>query len=257
VSVYEQLLQVKSQRGAGYLVLIDPDKQQLEQAVRTAERCETAGVDALLIGGSLLFSHCFDELIQEVKKHCSLPVIIFPGGTRQISPFADAILFLSLISSRNPNHLIGEQVISAPVIKSMDLEPISTGYMFIESGNITSAQFLSDSRSIPREKPDIAVAHALAAEFLGMKCVYLEAGSGARYSVPDRLIQTLSHYVSIPMIVGGGIRTPEEARKKVKSGASFIVTGNVLESNPDDMNLVREFADAVHEQPTTHTVDRK
>jgi len=245
VTVFEKLLQIKKKKGAGYFVLIDPDKQDIKEAIKLAKNCRKAGVDALLIGGSLLFSHIFDELVQVVKSECDLPTIIFPGGTRQISPFADAILFLSLVSGRNPNNLIGEQVIAAPEIKSMGLEAISTAYMFVESGNITSAQFLSDTRPLPREKPDIAMAHALAAEYLGMKMVYLEAGSGAKFSVPDNLIKALAGYISIPIIVGGGIKTPEEARSKVEAGASFIVTGNVIERNRNH-NLLKAFADAIH-----------
>lgn len=245
MKVFDKLLQTKQTRGAGYLVLIDPDKQGIQEAISFAKNCAKADVDALLVGGSLLFSHIFDELIKEIKAVCDLPTIIFPGGTRQISPCADAILFLSLVSGRNANNLIGDQVMAAPIIKSMGLEAISTAYMFIESGNITSAQFLSDTRPIPREKPDIAMAHALAAEYLGMKLVYLEAGSGAKFSVPEMLISALKEYVSIPMIVGGGIRTPEEAFKKVEAGASFVVTGNVLEKNRDP-GLIKAFAEAVH-----------
>jgi phosphoglycerol geranylgeranyltransferase len=245
VSIFQRLLQIKEEKGAGYFVLIDPDKQDVNAATRLAGCCEEAGVDALLIGGSLLFSHIFDELIKRIKETCSLPAIIFPGGTRQISPFADAILFLSLVSGRNPTNLIGDQVVAAPVIKSMKLEPISTAYMFVESGNITSAQFLSDTRPIPREKPDIAMAHALAAEYLGMKLVYLEAGSGAKYSVPETLIRALRDFISIPMIVGGGIKTPEEARSKVDAGAGFVVTGNIIEKNRDN-GLIKAFVEAIH-----------
>ncbi|MBD3386544.1 geranylgeranylglyceryl/heptaprenylglyceryl phosphate synthase [candidate division KSB1 bacterium] len=246
MSVFDQLLKVKKQRGAGYLVLIDPDKQSIDDATTLAVHCQDYGVDALLVGGSLLFAHQFDVVIQAIKEECNLPVIIFPGGTRQISPYADAILFLSIISGRNPNHLIGEQVIAAPLLKSMKLEPISTGYMFIESGNITSAQFLSDSSPIPREKPDIAVAHALAAEYIGMKMCYLEAGSGAKYPVPEKMIAALSQHTRIPLIVGGGIRSPEEAYAKVHAGAGFIVTGNILEKNPD-VAMIKAFADAIHQ----------
>jgi putative glycerol-1-phosphate prenyltransferase len=245
VKVFEKLVQIKESRGAGYLVLIDPDKQTSERAIELARMCARADVDAFLVGGSLLFDHLFDELIRSIKAESDIPVIIFPGNTRQLSPNADAILFLSLISGRNPNALITDQVIAAPIIKSMGIEPIPTAYMFIESGNITSAQFMSDTRPIPREKPDIAMAHALAGEYLGMRMVYLEAGSGATHSVPETLITSLRDYVSIPIIVGGGIRTPEEARKKVEAGASFIVTGNVLEKTRDP-ELVAAFADAVH-----------
>ena len=245
MKVFEKLLQLKEKRGAGYFVLIDPDKQEIPQALKLAEKCVSSEVDALLVGGSLLFAHMFDELVQGIKKVCDIPVIIFPGSTKQISPYADAILFLSLISGRNPNSLIGEQVVAAPIIKSMGLEAIGTAYMFIESGNVTSAQFISDTRPIPREKPDIAIAHALAAEFLGMKMVYLEAGSGAKYSVPEKLIAVVKSYISMPMIVGGGIRTPEEAKKKVLAGADFIVTGNILEKNQDPA-LIKAFANAIH-----------
>jgi phosphoglycerol geranylgeranyltransferase len=245
VTVFEKLLQIKEQKGAGYFVLIDPDKQDIKEAVRLANNCAKADVDALLIGGSLLFSHIFDELIKNIKAECDLPTIIFPGSTRQISPFADAILFISIISSRNPNNIVGDQVVAAPVIKSMGLEAISTAYMFVESGNITSAQFLSDTRPLPREKPDIAMAHALAAEYLGVKFVYLEAGSGAIYSVPATLVKTLSSYVRTPIIVGGGIKTPQEAKEKVEAGAAFIVTGNIIEKNRDN-GLIKSFADAIH-----------
>jgi len=207
--------------------------------------CAEEGVDGLLIGGSLMFTHIFDEVIRGIKAACSLPVLIFPGSTRQLSPHADAILYLSLISGRNAYYIIGDQVLAAPIIKSMNLEAISTAYMLIESGNITSAQFLSDTKPIPREKPDIAMAHALAAEYLGMRMVYLEAGSGAKLSVPEQVIAGVAKYISIPIIVGGGIRTPEEAHAKVAAGASFIVTGNVIEKNRD-RGLIRAFAEAIH-----------
>lgn len=245
MNVQKKLFDVKEKRGAGYLVLIDPDKQEISEAVHLATLADQAGVDALLIGGSLLFTHLFDELIKEIKAECSLPVIIFPGSTRQLSPFADAILFLSLVSGRNPNYLISDHVFSAPIIKSMNLETLSTAYMFVEAGNVTSAQFLSDTKPLPREKPEIAMAHALAAEYLGMKLIYLEAGSGARCSVPENMISAIKSYSTLPMIVGGGIRTPEDAAAKVKAGASFIVTGNVLEQKKD-LQLIKAFSQAIH-----------
>ena len=245
MKVFEKLLAIKKKKGAGYLVLIDPDKQDVDYAVKLAQTCETAGVDALLVGGSLLLANVFDETVQGIKKNCSLPVILFPGSTKQISRFADAILFLSLISGRNPESLISGQVVAAPIIRSVNLEPISTGYMFIESGTVTSALFMSDTRPIPREKPDIAAAHALAAQYMGMQCVYLEAGSGAKYSVPNNVVGAVAKYSDLPVICGGGIRTPDEAREKVLSGASFIVTGTIIErdSNPA---LIKAFADAIH-----------
>jgi len=245
VNVFDQLLAIKKKRGAGYLVLIDPDKQDVDRAITLAKTCEAAGVDALLVGGSLLLANVFDETVKGIKENCGLPVIIFPGSTKQISKYADAILFLSLISGRNPESLIGGQVVAAPIIKSINLEPISTGYMFIESGTVTSALFMSDTRPIPREKPDIAAAHALAAQYIGMQCVYLEGGSGAKYSVPNEVVGTVAKYTDVPIICGGGIRTPDEAREKVMAGASFVVTGTIIErdSNPA---LIKAFADAIH-----------
>ena len=248
--IYNRLLKCKKEKGAGYFVLIDPDSYDRENLVEMALRCQTASVDALLIGGSLLFEHNLDTFIKKIKDVIQMPVIIFPGSKLQLSKYADAILFLSLISGRNPNYLIGDQVIAAPHIKELGIEPISTGYMLIESGETTSAEFMSGTRPIPRKKTDIAVAHALAAEYLGMKFVYLEAGSGARYPVPDELISAVNEQCKIPLIVGGGLRTPEQAHKKVMAGASYIVTGNILENN-DNSTLIREFADAVHIQRKT------
>jgi phosphoglycerol geranylgeranyltransferase len=245
MSTYDKLLELKKRRGAGYLVLIDPDKQPLEDVVSFAKNCEEGGADGFLVGGSLLFSNHFDELIQAVKGTVSIPVILFPGNGRQLSRHADAVLFMSLISGRNPQALIGEQVMAAPLIHSLGLEAIPMGYMLIESGNVTAAQFMSNTSPIPREKPEIAVAHALAAEYLGMKLVYLEAGSGAEHSVPEPMIRAVSQSVSIPLIVGGGIRNPNEAREKVKAGASFVVTGNVLEKK-DNAHLIADFAKAIH-----------
>ena len=245
MKVYERLLQIREEKGAGYLVLIDPDKQSMQEAIALAQTCNESGVDALLLGGSLMFTHIFDELIKGIKAACPLPLIIFPGSTRQLSHYADAILYLSLISGRNAYYIIGDQVLAAPIIRSMQLEAISTAYMLIESGNITSAQFLSDTRPIPREKPDITVAHGMAAELLGMRMVYLEAGSGARLSVPEEHIGALRQHTTLPIIVGGGIRTPEEAARKVNVGASFIVTGNIIEKNRD-RGLIRAFASAIH-----------
>ena len=161
MTVFEQLLAIRKKRGAAYLVLIDPDKQDVNQAVKMAQTCESADVDALLIGGSLLLANVFNETVKAIKEQCSLPIILFPGSITQVSKYADAILFLSVISGRNPELLIGGQVIAAPMIKSVNLETISTGYMFIESGTVTSALFMSDTRPIPREKPDIAAAHAI------------------------------------------------------------------------------------------------
>lgn len=247
-SIYKHLLSITEKRKAGFFYLVDPDKTTFEKITQVVQRVEKGGCDAILIGGSLLFMNHFDGFIRSVKQETDLPVIIFPGNSRQISAEADAILFLNFISSRNPNYLIGEQVLAAPIIRSMQLETISTGYMHVESGNITTVEFLSGSRPIPRNKNEIAVAHALAAEYIGMKCVYLEAGSGAQYSVPNEMVRSISELINIPLIVGGGIRSPGEAREKVEAGANFVVIGNAMEEN-FSVSFVQEFADAIHNEP--------
>lgn len=245
MTTFERLLKIKSERGAGYLVLIDPDKIGKEDLPAFVRNATEAGVDGLLVGGSLMLSNHFDEEIQIIKRNTTVPVVIFPGSPQQISASADALLFLVLISGRNPEYLIGNQVIAAPIIKRIGLEAVSTGYMLIEAGKTTSVEFMSNTKPIPRNKPEIALAHALAAECIGMKCVYLDAGSGADVSVPEEMIQAIAKRSSLPIIVGGGIRTPEEARKKVQAGASFVVTGTVTEEQ-SGRNLLRDFAAAIH-----------
>lgn len=243
MAVWERLISAKERFGAGYLVLIDPDKLDRSQLIRLAERCGEEGVDALLVGTSFLMNELLDEVVKAIKSACDLPVILFPGSSHHLSRYADAILFLSLISGRNPEFLIGEHVKAAPFIKRFGIEAIPTGYMLIESGSYTSVEFMSGTRPLPRDKYDIACAHAIAAELLGMKCVYLEAGSGAKLPVPNGMISAVRSQVGIPIIVGGGIRSPDVAREKVEAGADFIVTGNVLEEDP---KLLSEFVSAVH-----------
>jgi phosphoglycerol geranylgeranyltransferase len=245
MTTYDRLIRVQEKRGAGYLVLLDPDKKSLDEIADMARHCEEAGADGFLIGGSLLFSDHFDAFVLTIKEVVSIPVILFPGSANQISQYADALLFMSLISGRNPQTLIGEQVLAAPVVHAIGIETIPMGYMLVESGEVTAAEFMSNTRPLPREKPEIAVAHALAGQYLGMKLLYLEAGSGAKLSVPDPMIQMVRAAASIPLIVGGGIRKPEEAAAKVRAGASFIVTGNVLEKDGNHP-LIQKFAEAIH-----------
>jgi phosphoglycerol geranylgeranyltransferase len=243
--ILERLLQTKRDRGAGYLLLVDPDKVDPAKIPAFIQEATTAGVDAFLVGGSLMLSNEFDRTLKLIKENTQSPVVIFPGSVFQVSSVADAILFLLLISGRNPDQLIGNQVIAAPMIKRMKLEAISTGYMLIDGGNVTSAEFMSNTKPIPREKPDIAVAHALAAELIGLKMLYLEAGSGANQSVPNEMIKRVTQVCSLPLLVGGGICTPREAREKVDAGASFVVTGTIIEQNSDN-TLIQEFAQAIH-----------
>ncbi|MFC1712782.1 geranylgeranylglyceryl/heptaprenylglyceryl phosphate synthase [Candidatus Poribacteria bacterium] len=244
-SVFEHLINIKKRKGAGYLVLIDPDKQDVEVAAALAVQADEAGIDAFLVGSSLLMSGRMEAVIRRIKGLSELPVIISPGASSHLSQYADAVLFLSLISGRNPEFLIGEHVKAAPVVKKYGIEAIPTGYMLIDGGTCTSVQFMSSTLPIPRDKLDIAVAHAMAAEMLGMRTVYLECGSGARFPVPDEMISAVKAEISVPLIVGGGITDPDVAAAKVQAGADFIVTGNVLEET-DNMSLIYEFAEAVH-----------
>jgi phosphoglycerol geranylgeranyltransferase len=242
-SVLQYLLEVRQRRGAGYLTLLDPDRLDPDELDARAELCAEVGADAILIGTSLMFSARNAACFERVKARVDIPVISFPGGASQVVPTADAILFLSLISGRNPELLIGEHVKAAPLIREYGVEAIPTGYMLVQSGTLTSVEFMSNTRPIPRDKVDIAMAHALAAEYLGMQLIYLETGSGADAAVPDEMVRAVVDYISTPVIVGGGIRDPELARAKVASGASFVVTGSVVE---DDHQRLRELSQAVH-----------
>ncbi len=230
------------EKRAGFLLLIDPDKYDEPTLLKLVEDATAFGVAAILVGGSTMISNRLDEYIRHIKSVSPLPVIIFPGSVVQVSREADAILYLSLVSGRNPEYLIGHHVIAAPLIQQLELEPISTAYLLIESGRKTAVEFMSNSSPIPRHKPEIAAAHALAAEYLGMKLVYLEAGSGADYSVPEEMISLVSKTISVPLIVGGGLRTPEDVHRKVIAGANFVVVGNAFEHRHDKIYLQEMIA---------------
>ena len=244
-TVSSYLDRVVEEKGAGYLVLVDPDSLTEADACALAECARDVGVDALLVGGSLLMTDALDRTVKLLHDVGQMPTILFPGGANQLSRYADAILFLSLLSGRNPDFLIGEQVRAAPIIRQYGLEPIATAYLLIEGGSYTSVQFMSGTFPIPRSKPDIVVAHALAASYLGMRMIYLEGGSGASWSVPDETISAVADYVDLPIIVGGGIVEPNAAASKVRAGARFVVTGNVLEGGVNS-SLMGEFAAAIH-----------
>lgn len=243
--IYDYLLKTISSKGAAYLILLDPDKLSDDKLTAFVQSCEMNGVDGFLVGGSLIIDGDFESFLKKVKSSTSLPVIIFPGEINQVCQPADAILYLSVVSGRNPEHLIGKHVLAAPIIKKKNIEPISTGYIIVESDTITTAEYISGSKPIPRNKPEIAAATALAAQYLGMKLIYLEAGSGASQSVPSEMVKAVSDYCDIPIIVGGGIKTPQTAREKVDSGAKIIVTGNFFEDE-DKWHFVKNFADAIH-----------
>ena len=245
MKIYNHLLNTISQKGAAYLILLDPDKLSEDKISVFLKHCEKSGVDGFLVGGSLIFNGNFEWFLSKIKTHTQLPVIIFPGSITQVSSNADAILFLSVVSGRNPEHLIGKHVLAAPSIKKSGIEPISTAYILVDSGSTTTAVYMSGSLPIPRNKPEIAAATALASEYLGMKLIYLEAGSGANKPVPDEMVKAVKEQCTLPIIVGGGIRDSVTARKKVECGASIIVTGNYFEDE-NNWDLIKEFANAVH-----------
>ncbi len=249
MNTWNKLIAIR-ENGAGYFILIDPDKIDEKRLPSFVQSASDAGVDAFLVGGSLVLNDNFDSQLKVINENTSRPVILFPGSLFQISKNADALLFLILISGRNPDHIIGNQVVAAPIIRKMGLETISTGYMLIGTGKTTSAEFMSNTKPIPSHKPDIAVAHAMAAEMMGIKLLYLDAGSGADQSVPNEMIGGINHYCSLPMIIGGGIRTPEELSGKVAAGASFVVTGTITEEQTQ-ISLIKEFADAAHNTKRT------
>jgi phosphoglycerol geranylgeranyltransferase len=242
--VYESMLDVVRSKGTGYVVLLDPDKYSAQALAKQAEVISTYA-DFIFVGGSICVRHDFDKAVEGIKSASSVPVIIFPGDSTQVSSHADALLFLSLVSSRNANLLIGEHVKAAPLLRRYEIEVIPVAYILVESGETTSVQFMSQSLAIPAAKSEIAMAHALAGEYLGMKMVFLEAGSGAQRHVPRDMIEAVSRYVSVPVIVGGGIRTPEDASRIARAGASLVVTGDIIEKS-GSVEMLREFTAAVH-----------
>ncbi len=226
-------------------VLIDPDKvdevDHLRPLIGLAnENC----VDFLLVGGSVLTTNNLSEVIGCIKEETGIPVILFPGSSVQIDPSADAILFLSLISGRNPDYLIGQHVQAAPILKSYSLEIIPTGYILINSGKLTSVAYVSNTLPIPEDKYSLAAGTAMAGEMLGMKLIYLDAGSGAEREIQPRMIQTVRNSVDAPLIVGGGINNADKAVKALEAGADMIVVGNVLEKHPD---MLADISDRVYD----------
>lgn len=219
-------------------ILLDPDKSLDDKKLKnTILSAEENGVDYIFVGGSLI-SHSTDSLIERIQLLSKIPVILFPGHAVQVSDKADAILFLSLISGRNPEFLIGNHVISAPFLKKMDIEVISTGYILIESGLQTSVEYMSNTKPIPYNKTNIAVATAIAGEMLGNKLIYLEAGSGADKAVSPEMISAVKQNISIPLIVGGGLKSKTQIKKAFESGADIVVIGTALEKNENLKDLL-------------------
>lgn len=246
LSLYDDLLTTLSTGRKCFAVHVDPDKYNRKSLKETISISEKAGVDYFFVGSSLLVNDKFEDCVRAIKKESPIPVVLFPGSPMQVSDKADAILLLSLISGRNPELLIGHHVMAAPALKKSGLELIPTGYMLVDGGVLTSVAYASNTVPIPSGKTDIAASTAMAGEMLGLKAIYLDAGSGAVNPVSATMIKVVRQKINVPLLVGGGISSPEKVAESCRAGADVVVVGNALEKTPA---LIYEMAFAVHESP--------
>ena len=241
--IYQHIIDCKKENKKLFAILIDPDKQTKESLLQIIEKAKSANVDLFFVGGSLLTNNSLDFCISIIKQNCKIPVLLFPGNAMQVNNKADGILFLSLISGRNSELLIGNHVITAPFLKEADIEVLPTGYILIDSGKSTTVSYMSNTTPIPHDKDDIAVCTAIAGEMLGLKMIYMDGGSGAINTVSEKMIASVANNIDVPLIVGGGINRVEQAKEKCRAGADIIVVGNAIEK---DSALIKEIADAIH-----------
>jgi phosphoglycerol geranylgeranyltransferase len=245
MAILESLREKKQQGKKSIAVLVDPDKvtdtNKLHHLINLAsENC----IDFFFVGGSLVTTTNLNDVVMEIKREVNVPVVLFPGNNIQICAAADGILFLSLISGRNADFLIGQHVVSAPILKNTNLEIIPTGYMLINSGKVTSAAYMSNTTPLPDDKYSLAACTAMAGEMLGLQLMYLDAGSGAEREITPRMIGAVRKSVDVPLIVGGGINSAHKAISALEAGADLIVIGNALEKEPD---LLTEISEKVYE----------
>jgi phosphoglycerol geranylgeranyltransferase len=241
--IEKYLLEKIKTDGSIHITLIDPEKVSALQASQIAENSENSGTAAIMIGGSTFASQAhLDDVVKAIKSAVKIPTILFPNNITGISSYADAIWFMSLLNSVDPYFLMGAQILGAPIVKKYGLEPISMGYIIVGDGG--TAGVVGKAISVPYTKPELAAAHALAGQYLGMRFIYLEGGSGATNPVPPEMIRVVKHVLEIPLIVGGGIRTKEQAMAAVSAGADIIVTGNVTETS-DAKQRVSEIIGAI------------
>jgi len=236
---YNQLLERVAEGKKSFAILIDPDKAGEIHLATVIAQAAKHQVDYFFVGGSLITTKSFNDTISFIKKHSAIPVIIFPGNSLHLDENADALLFLSLISGRNPEFLIGQQVVAAPRLKGTSLEVLPTGYILVDGGKPTTVSYISNTTPIPADKPEIVAATALAGELMGLKLIYLDSGSGALFPVSTLTLQTVRKWISTPIIVGGGIDTPEKAKACWDAGADIVVVGNAIEK---DVKLIEKFA---------------
>ncbi len=243
MKIFKHISDLKKQNKKMFALLIDPDKQSKSSLINIIDKAKNANADFFFVGGSLLTTDNLNYCISIIKENCKIPVILFPGNTMQVNNKADGILFLSLISGRNAEMLIGKQVISAPIIKKSGIEILPTGYMLIDSGKQTTVSYMSNTTPIPYDKNDVASCTAMAGEMLGLKLIFMDGGSGAQNPISEKMISSVRKTVSCPIIVGGGINSGEKAFLNCKAGADIIVVGNAIEDSP---KLILEISKSVH-----------
>ncbi len=243
MSIYNNIITNKKENKKSFALLIDPDKQEKSQLITIIEKAKNANTDYFFVGGSLLTNDSLDICLETLKAHSDIPVVLFPGNAMQVNNKADAILFLSLISGRNAEMLIGKQVITAPILKQSSLEVLPTGYMLIDSEKPTTVSYMSNTTPIPAKKDAVAACTAMAGEMLGLKLIFMDGGSGAKNPISEKMIAEVSKSIDIPLIIGGGISSGEKAIANCKAGADIIVVGNAIEK---DESLIAEISNAMH-----------
>ncbi len=251
--IYSDLLKKKEINQKSIAVLIDPDENRNPQKIESViQQAVKARVDFFFVGGSLLIDPDVAPVIKNIRKFSDQPVISFPGSNLHLNFEADAILLLSLISGRNPEFLIGQHVPVAVSIKKSGIETISTGYILIDGGRPTSVSYMSFTHPIPNDKPDLITSTAIAGELLGLKLIYLEAGSGARYPVPENIIRQVRKSIDVPLIVGGGIHTTDQVVLAMRAGADLIVVGNHIEKHPDFLQEITGIKEEYNQSLNIH-----
>lgn len=241
-TIINHFAQLKSENKKGFAVLIDPDNVNWDTFRNLLTISIESGVSYFFIGGSLITNNISEKIIILIKEVCSIPTILFPGSCQHFTPNADAILFLSLLSGRNPDFLIGQHVIAAPILKKSQMEILPTAYLLIDGGKPTTVSYISNTTPIPSDKSAIAACTAMAGEMLGLKIIFMDAGSGANNHVPTEMIEEVRKAVDIPIIIGGGINTGSKAKAILAAGADIVVVGNGIERN---FELIKEISDVI------------
>jgi putative glycerol-1-phosphate prenyltransferase len=244
VSILQKLKYYKETQKKSFALLIDPDNVSELDCIELLHLAESAAVDFLFIGGSLITGNNLGRIVEICKSNTQIPVVLFPGSSLHIDTEADAILFLSLISGRNPDFLIGQHILAAPILKRSRLEILPTGYMLVDTGKQTTVSFISNTTPIPYDKPDVAACIAMAGEMLGLQIIYMDGGSGAEKPISPQMISAVRKAIETPLIVGGGINSPEKVQIALKAGADVIVVGNAIEK---DSGLILKITQTIKE----------